>query len=212
MERVKIGVLLSGSGSNFQSILDATENPDYPGKVVYVASNKQNAFGLERARRSGIPHKAFERGFYSSKEDRDRELFQALQDHEVELVVLAGYLGKIPEFMIDAYENRILNIHPSLLPCFGGRGYFGKRVHQGVYDRGMKISGATVHFVNEETDGGPIILQEAVKIDFHDDADMIQKKVLAIEHRIYPEAIALTARGRVQVIEGRVKIQEEGGV
>ena len=212
MERVKIGVLLSGSGSNFQSILDATGNPDYPAEVVYVASNKQNAFGLERARRAGIPHKAFERGFYSSKDERDRELFQALQDHEVELVVLAGYLGRIPEFMIRTWKNRILNIHPSLLPCFGGKGFFGKRVHRGVYERGMKISGATVHFVNEETDGGPIILQEAVKIDFHDDVDIIQKKVLTIEHRIYPKAIALVANGRVQVIEGRVKIQEEGGV
>lgn len=208
MERIKIAVLLSGGGTNLEAILDRIDDGGLLAEVVFVASNKREAYGLTRAANRGIPTGVFERGDYPTKEERDRRLLQVLKGHGAELLVLAGYLGKIPGFMIEAYPHGIINIHPSLLPCFGGKGYYGEKVHQGVYDRGMKVTGATVHFVSEETDGGPIILQEAVNLDFEDRIPEIQQKVLTIEHRLLPKAIDLIGRGQVTVINGRVKIEK----
>ncbi len=209
MERLKLGVLLSGGGTNLQAVLDRIAEGSLWAEVVFIGSNKKEARGLNRAAGRGIPTAVFERKDFAATEDRDKALLNALKAHNVELVVLAGYLGQIPRFMIEAYPHKIINIHPSLLPCFGGKGYYGEKVHQGVYDRGMKVSGATVHLVSEETDGGPIILQEAVAIDFEDRVSDIQQKVLTIEHRILPKAIQLIAEGRVAVIDNRVKIKQQ---
>lgn len=206
MERLKIGVLLSGGGTNLQALLNRIDRGSLSAEVVFIASNKGEAYGLVRGQEQGIPTAVFEAKDFPSKKKRDHELLKALKDHNVELVVLAGYLDKIPDFLIEAYPNKIINIHPSLLPCFGGKGYYGERVHRGVFERGMKITGATVHFVSEETDGGPIILQKALPINFEDGVSDIQQKVLALEHEILPEAIQLLAEGRVTVINGRVKI------
>ncbi len=210
MERLKIGVLVSGGGTNLQSILDGVLEGSLSAEVVFIGANKKDAYGLERGREHGIPTEVFERKDFVTKTERDEALLKLLKAHGVELVVLAGYLGQIPSFMIGEYPNKIINIHPSLLPCFGGKGYFGEKVHQGVYDRGMKVSGATVHFVSEETDGGPIILQETVDIDFDDGVSDIQQKVLKIEHRLLPKAIQLIAEGRIEVINGRVRIDQKG--
>ena len=207
MERVKLAVLLSGGGTNLQAVIDHIEKGLLSAEVVLVASNKQEAYGLVRGKKHNIPTAVFPRQDYSSTEQRDRELLKGLKESKADLVVLAGYLGRIPGFIIDAFPKGIINIHPSLLPCFGGKGYYGERVHQGVYNRGMKVTGATVHFVSEETDGGPIILQEAVDIPFEDGVSDIQRKVLTIEHRLLPEAIQLIADGRVTVVGNRVKIQ-----
>lgn len=209
MEGLRIGVLLSGGGTNLQAMLDRIDQGALLAEVVFIASNKKEAYGLVRGREKGIPGAVFERKDFVTKEQRDRRLLEALISHDVDLVVLAGYLGQIPSFMIAAYPNKIINIHPSLLPCFGGKGYYGKKVHQGVYDRGMKVTGATVHFVSQETDGGPIILQETVAIDFEDGVSDIQQKVLKIEHRLLPKAIQLISEGRVMVMEGRVKISDK---
>ena len=206
MERLKIGVLLSGGGTNLQSILDRIDQGSLLGEVVFIGANKKEAYGLTRGRKRGIPTAVFERKDFPTKDQRDRALLKALKAHQVDLVVLAGYLGQIPNFIIEAYPQKIINIHPSLLPCFGGKGYYGEKVHQGVYDRGMKVTGATVHFVSEETDGGPIILQETVAIDFEDSVSDIQEKVLKIEHRLLPEAIELIAKGRVSVVGRRVMV------
>jgi len=209
MERLKIGVLLSGGGTNLQAVLDRIDRGSLSAEVVFIASNKREAYGLVRGQERGIPTGVFERKDFSSKEARDRKLLESLKAHDADLVVLAGYLGQIPGFMIAAYPNKIINIHPSLLPCFGGKGYYGEKVHRGVYDRGMKVTGATVHFVSEETDGGPIILQETVALDFEDGVSDIQQKVLRIEHQLLSEAIQLIAEGGVRVIDGRVKILDK---
>ena len=209
MERLKIGVLLSGGGTNLQAMLEEIDRGALDAEVVFIASNKKKVQGLTRGKKRGIPTGIFERGDYPTKAKRDQDLLNALQSHGVDLVVLAGYLGQIPSFMIEAYPDKIINIHPSLLPSFGGKGYYGERVHQGVYERGMKVTGATVHFVREETDGGPIILQETVVIDFDDGVSDIQKKVLRIEHNLLSKAIQLIAEDRVKVLGNRVKIEEE---
>jgi len=209
MERLKIGVLLSGGGTNLQALLNGIDRGSLSAEVIFIASNKGEAYGLVRGQERGIPTAVFEAKDFPSKKERDQKLLEALKTHNVELVVLAGYLDKIPNFLIEAYPNKIINIHPSLLPCFGGKGYYGERVHRGVYERGMKVTGATVHFVSEETDGGPIILQKALPIKFEDGVSDIQQKVLAVEHEILPEAIQLLAEGRVTVINGRVKIHHK---
>lgn len=207
MERLRLAVLLSGGGTNLQAVIDHIDRGLLNAEVVLVASNKEGVGGLARGKKHNIPTAVFPRQNYSSTEHRDRELLKRLKESGADLVVLAGYLGRIPGFIIDAYRNKIINIHPSLLPCFGGKGYYGERVHQGVYRRGMKVTGATVHFVSEETDGGPIILQDTVNLRFEDQVSDIQQKVLTIEHRLLPEAIQLIADGRVTVVGNRVKIQ-----
>ncbi len=206
MERLKIGVLLSGGGTNLQAILDSMEESSLA-EVVFVGSDKGEAYGLVRGRERGIPTGVFEKADFASLKERDFEILKALKAHNVDLVVLAGYLARIPKVIIEAYPNKIINIHPSLLPCFGGKGYYGDKVHQGVFERGMKVTGATVHFVSEETDGGPIILQESLTIDFDDEIPDIQEKVLKLEHRLLPKAIELIAKGRVTVIGTRVRVE-----
>lgn len=194
---LKMAVFVSGGGTNLQSLIDATQSGSIDGEIVLVVSNRKNAYGLERARNASIKAETI----------KDQEvLIQRLQEENVELIVLAGYLAIIPEKLVQLYPNRILNIHPSLIPAFCGPGFYGIHVHEAVLKRGAKVSGATVHFVNEEVDGGPIVIQEAVDIADLETAEDIQQRVLKIEHRILPKAVQLFCDGKIMVEKGRTKI------
>ncbi len=206
MSKVKIAVLVSGSGSNLQSLIDYIEARKINAEIKLVISNKYGAYGLTRGEKCGITTLVLDKKDFLDIRERDRLLLENLQKNEIDIVVLAGYLAIIPPEIIGVYRNRIINIHPSLLPSFGGKSYYGERVHQEVIKRGVKITGATVHFVNEETDGGPIILQRAVEVDFDDEWQTVQKKVLAIEHEILPMAVKLLVEGKVEVVGNRVKL------
>lgn len=186
MRELRIAVLVSGSGSNLQSIIDAVENHTLTSQIVSVISNKEDAFGLERARTHHIP--AY---FINPKEEGyDEKLLARVQEDQVDLVVLAGYLKIVDANLIKAYRGRIINIHPSLLPKFGGKGYYGIRVHEAVLAAGESESGATVHFVDEGVDTGKTILQKTVPVYETDTPQLLQQRVLhEVEHKILVEAI-----------------------
>lgn len=195
---LKIAVFVSGGGTDLQSVIDAVENNSINGEIVLVISNRNNAYGLKRAENAGIETAVV-------KKD-DALIVKMLKERNVDLVVLAGYLAILTDELIDAYPNRIINIHPSLIPSFCGPGYYGMHVHEKVLARGVKVTGATVHFVSSEVDGGPIILQEACNIDDLDNAKDIQARVLEIEHRILPKAVALFCDGKIIVENERAKV------
>ena len=207
---LKIAVCVSGGGTNLQAIIDSIENGTITNtEISVVISNNKNAYALERAEKHGI-----EAICISPKDYADRAAFNAaflekLNSYNVDLVVLAGFLVVIPEQMIQAYRNRIINIHPSLIPSFCGTGYYGLKVHEGVLSRGVKVTGATVHFVDEGTDTGPIILQKAVEVEQDDTPEILQRRVMEqAEWVIMPKAINLIANGKVSVVDGRVRIDE----
>jgi len=204
MQSLKVSVLISGSGTNLEALLAAIEKEALPISVVQVISSKGDAYGLVRARKHGIPCRVL-----SSSPDAP-ELADWLKEYSTDLVVLAGYLKKVPDEVLAAYENRIINIHPSLIPAFAGPGWYGTKVHEGVWKRGVKVTGATVHFVNDEMDAGPIILQEALKLEDNDRPEDIQQKVLELEHQLLPRAVALFAAGHIKVNHGRTMIMNEG--
>ena len=206
MPQLKIGVLISGSGTNLQSLIDNTEKGQIDGKITVVISNKEDAYGLVRAKKHNISAVFVNQKDYDGIESYNDAVIEELKKHGVELVVLAGYLKILSLKFIDKYRNRIINIHPSLIPSFCGRGYYGLKVHEAAVNYGVKVSGATVHFVDEEADRGPIIIQETVKVNFNDTAEMLQKKVLKIEHKILPMAVKLFCEGRLDVVGRRVKI------
>ncbi len=199
MSQVKIGVLISGSGSNLQSIIDNINSGNINGKIEVVISNKQNAYGLERARISNIDAVYIDSKQYNDNVEFNDVIIKELKKRNVELVILAGYLKILSNNFVKEYQNRIINIHPSLIPSFCGMNYYGLKVHQAVIDYGAKITGATVHFVNEEADAGPIIIQEAVKVKDNDTAETLQKRVLKIEHKILPEVVKLYCDKRIEV-------------
>ena len=209
MSKIKIAVLISGGGSNLQAIIDGINEGYIPAEIDIVISNNEDVYGLKRAEKHNIDTKVMTKAIYGSIEKRNKALLELLKKRNIDLVVLAGYLAILPTEIIKEYENKIINIHPSLIPSFAGDGFYGRRVHESAFNRGVKISGATVHFVNEITDGGPIILQKTVDIDFDDDVETIAKKVLEIEHKILPLAVKLFAQGRLEVINNRVKIHEK---
>ena len=202
MSGVKIGVLISGGGTNLQSIIDNIDTGNIDGKIELVISNREGAFGLERAEKAGIKNIYINRKEFENEEDYNLHLIEKLKSAGVELVVLAGYLRVLSKNFIKSYKNKIINIHPSLIPSFCGRGYYGKKVHQAAIDYGVKVSGATVHFVDEGTDTGPIILQETVQVYPDDDADDLQKRILQIEHKLLVKAINLFCTDRIK-IDGR---------
>lgn len=205
MSPVKIAVLVSGSGSNLQTIIDHIEEKKINGEITVVVSNRSGAFGLERAKNHNI-----EGIFLSAKglddDEYSRELVKILKDRNVELVVMAGYLKIISPYFVEEFKNRIINIHPSLIPSFCGKGYYGMKVHEKAVEYGVKISGATVHFVNEEADNGPIIIQKTVEVDYEDTAESLQKKVLKVEHEILPEAVKMFCDNKLSVIGRKVQI------
>ncbi len=207
---VRLGVLLSGRGSNLQAIIDAIESGTLSAEVAVVVSNKQDAGGLDRARKHGVPHvwldpKPFA-GRPESREAYDRAVLDVLRKYEVDLVLLAGYMKIVTGALVTAYQNRMMNIHPSLLPSFPGL-----EVQKKAIDHGCKIAGCTVHFVTEGVDEGPIIIQAAVPILEGDSPDVLAARILEQEHRIYPRAVQLFAEGRLRV-EGRRVIVDEPGL
>jgi len=206
---VRLGVLLSGRGSNLQAIIDAIEGGALSAEIAVVVSNKREAAGLERARKHGVPGvwldpKPFA-GRPDSREAYDRAILDVLRKYEVDLVLLAGYMKIVTAVLVAAYENRMMNIHPSLLPSFPGLD-----VQQKAIEHGCKIAGCTVHFVTEGVDEGPIIVQAAVPIVEGDTADALAARILEQEHRIYPHAIQLYAEGRLRVEGRRVMVAEAG--
>ncbi len=194
---LNIAVCVSGGGTDLQSIIDACEAGKINGQIRLVISNRKKAYGLERARLHGIQAEWIK--------DED-EILKRFEEEKIDVVVLAGYLAIVGDKLLEQYKNRIINIHPSLIPSFCGPGFYGMHVHEAVFKRGVKVSGATVHFVTGEVDGGPIILQRAVDISDLETPEAIQARVLEIEHEILPEAVALYCEGRVSVENERVKI------
>lgn len=201
---VKVAVFISGSGSNLQSLIDHQEKY----QVSLVISDKKDALGLERAQKQGIPAFYIGKENYPDKEERSCAVLTLLAENSITYIALAGYLSIVPESIIVAYSNKIINIHPSLIPSFCGMGYHGHHVHQGVYDSGVKLTGATVHFVNEKVDDGAIIAQESVEVRPEDTPDIIGRRVLKIEHRIFPQALNWLAEGRIQIEGKRTHVRE----
>lgn len=207
---LKVAVLVSGGGTNLQAILDAIADGGITNaRVVKVISNSTKAYALERAAKAGILTACVTRKEFPEAEAFDRALLAAIEESEADLVVLAGCLVVIPQIIVDAYPNRIINIHPALIPAFCGTGYYGLGVHEAVLARGVRVTGATVHFVDGGTDTGPIILQKAVEVRQNDTAKELQLRVMQeAEWVILPRAIDLIANGKVTVEQGLVYIAE----
>lgn len=196
---VKIGVLISGGGTNLQSVIDNCENKTINGEVNVVISNKSEAFGLQRAENHNI------KAIFENEEDK---IIEILKENKVDLVVLAGYLKIVSPKLVNEYKNRIINIHPSLIPAFCGKGYYGEKVHQGVIDYGAKVTGATVHFVDEGADTGPIIMQKTVEVKQDDDVKKLAARVLNVEHEILTKSIAMFCENKLTVQGRRVYIND----
>lgn len=207
---LKVGVLVSGGGTNLQAILDAIDNGEITNaQVSLVISNNAGAYALERAKNHKIEAICISPKSYENREEFHKALLEKLQESGVDLVVLAGFLVAVPAMIVEAFPNRIINIHPSLIPSFCGTGYYGLRVHEGALARGVRVTGATVHFVDAGTDTGPIILQKAVEIDPEDTPETLQRRVMEnAEWKILPKAIDLIANGRVTVKDGKVVIEQ----
>ena len=207
---LKVAVLVSGGGTNLQAIIDAVSAGKITNtELTVVISNNRDAYALERAKEAKIKAEVVSPKSYETRETFHKALLKTLQDYQVDLIVLAGYLVVLPEEIINAYTNRIINVHPSLIPSFCGTGYYGLKVHEGVLGRGCKVTGATVHFVDAGTDTGPIILQKAVAVYEGDTATELQQRVMEeAEWKILPEAINLIANGCVNVEDGMVHITE----
>lgn len=195
---MNIGVLVSGGGTNLQALIDSNFN----GKIVTVVSSNPNAYALERAKKAGIPTKVIERSAESCS-----LICQHLKEMNVDLVVLAGFMCIIDGVLLDEYNNKIINVHPSLIPSFSGEGFYGLRVHRAALAKGVKVTGATVHFVNEEVDGGSIILQKAVEVLNDDTPESLQKRVMEqAEWEILPEAVSLICDNKVKIIDNKAII------
>mgnify|MGYP000812169723 CR=1 FL=1 len=196
---MKIAVLVSGGGTNLQAILESERRGENPnGKVTLVVASKPGAYALERAANFGVETAVVRRKDYATSEEFDTALLSVLKDHGIELVVLAGFLSVLGPSVIAAYPNRILNIHPALIPSFCGPGMYGLRPHEAALARGCKVTGATVHFVNEECDGGPILLQKAVDILPGDTPEVLQKRVMEqAEWKLLPKAVAMVCSGEI---------------
>ena len=208
---LKLAVLVSGGGTNLQAIIDAISAGKITNACISVViSNNANAYALERARAHGIEALCISPKDFESREAFNQAFLDKLNSYNVDLVVLAGFLVVLPELMIKEYTNRIVNIHPSLIPSFCGKGFYGLKVHEGVLARGVKVTGATVHFVDEGTDTGPIILQKAVEVEQGDTPEVLQRRVMEqAEWVILPKAIDLIANGKVSVEDGHVIIAKE---
>ena len=202
--------MVSGGGTNLQAIIDSVKNGTITNtELVGVISNNKNAYALTRAEENGIDAKCISPKDYESREVFNQELLKAVDAYEPDLIVLAGYLVVIPPEMIKKYKNRIINIHPSLIPSFCGTGYYGLKVHEAALERGVKVVGATVHFVDEGTDTGPIILQKAVEVQNGDTPEVLQRRVMEqAEWKILPHAIDLIANGKVEVEGHRTIVTE----
>lgn len=201
MQPVKIGVLISGGGTNLQAVIDNIENNTINGEIAIVISNRKSAYGLVRAKEHGIENMFISKKQFPDNESFDCAIISELEARNVEVILLAGYLNILTPVIVRKYRNRIINIHPSLIPSFCGKGYYGEYVHKAVLEYGAKISGVTVHFVDEGTDTGPIILQKSVPVKDDDTVEILQKRVLQVEHEILPRAVKFYCDRKLQVVE-----------
>ena len=203
MRKVRIAVLVSGGGTNLQTLMDSVQKGSINGEIAIVISDRENAYALERARKNGI------RAIHIDRKHCAVRLMQELKELDIELVVLAGFLTILDRGFVKAYEGRIINIHPSLIPAFCGKGFYGEKVHKAAVEYGVKVSGATVHFVDEGTDSGPIIFQEAVPVHTEDTAETLAARVLEVEHRLLPAAVGLFCEGKLRIEGRKVIISKE---
>ncbi len=208
---IRIAVLVSGAGrgSNMQAIIDACRSGQIKGEVALVIGVKDDAPAMERARSQGVHTVAISPKSFETDDAYNSAVFAALKDSSIDLICLAGYMRVLGQNIVDEYRNRIMNVHPALLPAFGGKGMYGHHVHEAVIARGVKFTGATVHLVDEEYDSGPIVLQAVVPVEYDDTPDTVAARVLTQEHRIYAEAVALYSQGRLEVQDRRVRILPE---
>lgn len=209
MSKIRIAVLVSGGGTNLQAVIDQIERGNIPAVIEMVISNRKDAYALERARRHGIEAIYIGSKNFPNLKERNYRLEKILEERKIDLIILAGYMQILEGHIIEKYRNRIINIHPSLIPSFCGQGFYGEHVHQAVLEYGVKLTGATVHFVDEGADTGPVILQKAVEVQEEDTVESLAKRVLTLEHELLPMAVKLFAEGRLMV-EGR-KVRIKGG-
>ena len=205
---LRVGVCVSGGGTNLQAILDRVNDGTIQNaSIEVVISNNKNAYALERARQNGIRAEVLSPRDFANREAFHEAFMDLLDSCQLDLVVLAGFLVILPPQLFEKYENRVINIHPSLIPSFCGTGYYGLKVHEAALERGVKLTGATVHFVNAETDGGPILLQKAVEVRDGDTPEILQRRVMEeAEWILLPQAINLIAAGKVSVVDGKAVI------
>lgn len=208
---LNIAVLVSGGGTNLQALIDAQNRSEITeGRIAVVISSREDAYALERAKKAGIPTEIIIRKTYSSQEEYDTALLEILDRYQIGLIVLAGFMTIISDNVIRHYENKMINVHPALIPSFCGEGFYGLRVHKAVLEKGVKLTGATVHFVNEVCDGGPIILQKAVEVLPDDTPEILQRRVMEqAEWKLLPKAVALFSEGKITVENGKTKIRED---
>lgn len=207
---LRLGVLVSGNGSNLQAIIDNIENGYIPNtQIAVVISNNPDAYALIRAKDAGINTEIIHRKMFKKRTEFEHHLVETLQDYGVDLVLLAGFMVILGKEIIRAFPNRIMNIHPALVPAFSGKGFYGRKVHESVLEYGVKLTGATVHFVTEDVDGGPVILQEAIPVFDDDTIETLQKRVLEIvEWQIYSKAVKLYAEHRIEIDGRKVRIRK----
>jgi len=203
----KIAVFASGSGSDFQSVIDLNEKEKFC-DISLLITSKQDIYAIERAKKHNIDFAVFEKKNYENTEEMFFNITKLLNSKKIDYIVLAGYLTVIPQSFIKIYKNRIINIHPSLIPSFCGMGFYGLKVHQSAIDYGVKLSGCTVHFVDENADTGAIILQEAVEVKENDTAKTLQNRILEKEHILLPKAVQLLTMGKIQIDGRKVIIKE----
>jgi len=204
---LKVGVLVSGGGTNLQALIDACETPGFPAKIVSVISSRSKAYAVERAKNHGIPCEVILKKNYSEQGAYETDLISNFERHGVELVVTAGFLTILADNFFDYYANRIINIHPALIPSFCGKGFYGLKVHEAALEKGVKVTGATVQFVIPEPDEGPIIIQKAVEVLPNDTPETLQQRVMEeAEWKILPEAVRLFAENRVIVDGNKTRI------
>lgn len=206
---LRVGVLVSGGGTNLQAIMDAIDNGTITNaKIEVVISNNKNAYALERAENNHIRNMAVAPKEYETREEFEKALLEQLDVFNLDLIVLAGFLVVLPKALIEKYPEKIINIHPSLIPSFCGKGFYGLKVHEAALERGVKVTGATVHFVDDGTDTGPIIFQQTVNVLEDDTPEVLQRRVMEeAEWKILPKAIDYIANGKIEVVEGKVKIK-----
>lgn len=204
MAKMKVAVLISGRGSNLQALLDACADEDFPAEIVAVISNKAGAQGLERARKAGVAASFIDHTLYEEREAFEKDLDAKLKDAGVQLIALAGFMRILTPWFVDRWKDRLINIHPSLLPSFRG-----VHTHERALEQGVRIHGATVHYVRPDMDDGPIIGQAAVPVLPGDDAETLSARVLEAEHKLYPACLKLIAEGKARVTAERVKIDKD---
>ncbi|WP_207707304.1 phosphoribosylglycinamide formyltransferase [Crassaminicella thermophila] len=207
MSKINIAVFVSGGGTNLQAIIDNIKKGNIDGNIEVIISSKKDAYALERGKKHGIEGIYIGKNNYPNLAERTYKILEILEEKQIDLIILAGFMSILDKEIVQRYKNRIINIHPSLIPSFCGRGFYGKKVHEAVLNYGVKVTGATVHFVDEGTDTGPVILQKTVIVKDDDTVESLSKRVLEVEHEILPMAIKLFAEGKLKVEGRKVRIK-----